>query len=111
MTGASPAAMVAMLEGLGADAIGANCSLGPAELGGVVSEYLKYSSLPVLLKPNAGLPKSVDGKTVYDVLPEEFSNLMCEYVKSGTKNKKHITKACYRQGHYYGKLIYSRCNF
>lgn len=85
MTGASPAAMVAMLEGLGVDAIGANCSLGPAELRGVVSEYLKYSSLPVLLKPNAGLPKSVDGKTVYDVLPEEFSNLMCEYVKSGIR--------------------------
>lgn len=85
MTGASPVAMVAMLEGLGADAIGANCSLGPAELRGVVSEYLKYSSLPVLLKPNAGLPKSVDGKTVYDVLPEEFSDLMCEYVKSGIR--------------------------
>ena len=85
MTGASPAAMVAMLEGLGVDAIGANCSLGPAELRGVVSEYLKYSSLPVLLKPNAGLPKSVDGQTVYDVLPEEFSDLMCEYVKSGIR--------------------------
>lgn len=85
MTGASPASMVAMLEGLGADAIGANCSLGPAELGSVVSEYLKYSSLPVILKPNAGLPKSVDGKTVYDVLPQEFSDLMCEYIKSGIR--------------------------
>lgn len=85
MTGASPAAMVALLEGLGVNAIGANCSLGPAELAGVVSEYLKYSSLPVILKPNAGLPKSVDGKTVYDVLPEEFSDLMCDYIKNGIR--------------------------
>lgn len=85
MTGASPAAMVAMLEGLGADAIGANCSLGPAQLREVVEEYLKYSSLPVLLKPNAGLPKSVDGQTVYDVLPEEFSDIMESYARDGIR--------------------------
>lgn len=85
MTGASPAAMVAMLEGLGVDAIGANCSLGPKQLKGVVSEYLKYASVPVLLKPNAGLPKSVNGQTVYDVLPEEFSDTMREYVNDGIR--------------------------
>ncbi len=73
MTGASPAAMIAMLEGMHADAIGVNCSLGPAQLKGVVEDYLKYASVPVLLKPNAGLPRSVNGKTVYDVEPEEFS--------------------------------------
>ncbi len=85
MTGASPAAMVAMLEGMGADAIGVNCSLGPKALGGVVREYLKYASVPVMLKPNAGLPKSIDGKTVYDILPDEFadevSGLICEGVR------------------------------
>lgn len=85
MTGSSPAAMAAMLEGLGVDAIGANCSLGPAQLKGVVGEYLKYSSLPVLLKPNAGLPKSVDGQTVYDVLPEEFSSIMEGYARDGIR--------------------------
>ena len=73
MTGASPAAMVAMLEGMGADAIGVNCSLGPKALAGVVGEYLKYASVPVLLKPNAGLPAVVDGRTVYDVDAESFS--------------------------------------
>ena len=58
MTGASPAAMVAMLEGLGADAIGVNCSLGPKALAPVIREYLQYASIPVLLKPNAGLPRA-----------------------------------------------------
>ena len=73
MTGASPAAMVALLEGMGADAIGANCSLGPRQLRGVVEELLRCASVPVMLKPNAGLPRSVEGRTVYDVLPEEFA--------------------------------------
>lgn len=73
MTGADPAAMVAMLEGVGADAIGVNCSLGPKALAGVVEEYLEYASVPVLLKPNAGLPKAVDGNTIYDVTAKEFA--------------------------------------
>ena len=73
MTGASPEAMVAMLEGMGADAVGVNCSLGPKALVNVVEKYLEFASVPVILKPNAGLPKAVNGVTVYDVLPEEFS--------------------------------------
>ncbi|MCQ2519656.1 MAG: homocysteine S-methyltransferase family protein, partial [Lachnospiraceae bacterium] len=85
MTGASPAAMVAMLEGMHADAIGANCSLGPKQLRGVVEEYLKYASVPVLLKPNAGLPRSENGKTVYDVYPEEFASDVKEYVEMGIR--------------------------
>jgi len=83
MTGATPVAMVAMLEGMGADAIGVNCSLGPKALEGVVAEYLKYSSIPVILKPNAGLPVSVDGKTVYNVSPEEFANDVAALVGDG----------------------------
>lgn len=83
MTGADPAAMVALLEGMGADAIGVNCSLGPRALGGVVGEYLKYSSLPIILKPNAGLPKSVEGKTVFDILPNEFSSEVALLVRRG----------------------------
>lgn len=85
MTGASPAAMVAMLEGMHADAIGANCSLGPKQLKKVVEEYLEYASVPVLLKPNAGLPKSENGKTVYDVYPEDFSEDVAAYVKAGIR--------------------------
>ena len=90
MTGASPAAMVAMLEGLHADAIGANCSLGPKQLFGVMEEYLEYASVPVLIKPNAGLPRSEGGETVYDVFPPEFSDDIAELLKKGVR----ITGGC-----------------
>lgn len=85
MTGATPAAMVAMLEGMGADAIGVNCSLGPKALAGVVAEYLKYASVPVLMKPNAGLPKAVNGKTIYDVSPAEFAADVAELIQKGVR--------------------------
>ena len=85
MTGASPAAMVAMLEGMHADAIGANCSLGPDQLIGVMEEYLEYASVPVLLKPNAGLPRSENGKTVYDVFPPEFAESVGKLLEKGIR--------------------------
>ena len=85
MTGATPAAMVAMLEGMGADAIGVNCSLGPKALGGVVREYLKYSSVPVLMKANAGLPRVENGRTVYDVPPDEFAQDVAELMGEGVR--------------------------
>ena len=85
MTGASPAAMAAMLEGMGAAALGANCSLGPRQLRGVAIELLHNASVPVILKPNAGLPRSVDGKTVFDVTAEDFSDEVCELVKKGVR--------------------------
>ena len=75
MTGASPAAMVAMLEGMGADAIGVNCSFGPDKLAPIVREYLEYASVPVLLKPNAGLPHSEGGRTLYDIDADAFSEI------------------------------------
>lgn len=73
MTGANPMSMVALLEGMGADAIGVNCSFGPKMLAPICKEYLKYASVPVLLKPNAGLPKVVKGETKYDISPEQFA--------------------------------------
>ena len=85
MTGASPAAMAAMLEGMRVDAIGANCSLGPKQLRGVIRELLRCASVPVLLKPNAGLPRSEAGKTVYDVSPEEFAGEVAELVGEGVR--------------------------
>ena len=90
MTGASPEVMIAMLEGMGADAIGANCSLGPAQLKPVVESYVNYASVPVILKPNAGLPRSENGETVYDVDPAEFAGLMKEYANMGV----HIMGGC-----------------
>ena len=85
MTGASPFAMVALLEGMGVDALGANCSLGPKQLTGVAKELIKYSSVPVVLKPNAGLPKLIDGKTVFDVEPKEFAKDVAALVKEGLR--------------------------
>ncbi len=85
MTGASPAAMAAMLEGLGADAIGANCSLGPRQLRGVVEELAQTASVPVLLKPNAGLPRVEDGRTVFDISPADFAAEMATMVQAGAR--------------------------
>ncbi len=83
MTGATPAAMVALLEGMGADILGANCSLGPKQLKEVALELLENASVPVVLKPNAGLPRLVEGKTVFDVTPKEFAKDVAELVKCG----------------------------
>ena len=83
MTGANPVAMISMLEGLGADAIGMNCSLGPKQMLDIVPEFAKYSSIPVIVNPNAGLPRSENGKTVFDINADEFADIMCEIVKSG----------------------------
>ena len=83
MTGADPKAMIAMLEGLGADAIGMNCSLGPKQMLGVAEEYMKYASVPVLVQPNAGMPRSENGKTVFDITAHEFSDIMREIALMG----------------------------
>lgn len=85
MTGASPTAMVAMLEGMHADAIGVNCSLGPRQLSGVITEYLQNASIPVLLKPNAGLPRSVDGKTLFDVDAAVFADDVAKEARRGVR--------------------------
>ena len=85
MTGASPAAMVAMLEGMGADVIGLNCSLGPEALLPAVREYLAHASIPVLFKPNAGLPAEIDGKAVYTLQPEDFAAQVAEAVRLGAR--------------------------
>ena len=85
MTGADPCAMVAMLEGMGADAIGINCSFGPRKLMNVIEEYLKYASIPVIFKPNAGLPTVKEGKTVYDLAPDDFAADMADAVNLGVR--------------------------
>ena len=85
LTGADPAAMTAMLEGLGVCALGMNCSLGPDMLLPIAEEYLKVSSVPVIFKPNAGLPKLENGETVYDVSPSEFGVYAAEAVRKGVR--------------------------
>ena len=85
VTGASPKIMVNILEGLGADAIGVNCSFGPDKLMPVIDEYIKYSSLPIIFQPNAGMPKVVNGKTEYDVSPKDFAFSALQAVQKGVK--------------------------
>lgn len=83
LTGADPETMVAILEGLGVDALGLNCSLGPKEMMEPVRRLVEAASIPVICKPNAGLPRDVNGQTVFDVGPEDFAAAMLENAKLG----------------------------
>ena len=83
LTGADVPAVVALLEGLRVDALGINCGMGPEQMIPVLEQLLEYTSLPVIVKPNAGLPRQRDGQTVYDVSPEEFAGVMERIVKAG----------------------------
>lgn len=85
MTGATPEAMCAMLEGLGADAIGANCSLGPAQLAPIIERLLAVASVPVFIKANAGLPSVKEGKTVFDVSAEDFAKVTADMLSLGAR--------------------------
>ena len=83
MTGASPEAVVACVEGLGADAIGLNCSFGPKDMKPIIERIVASSSLPVIVCPNAGLPKIENGETIYDIGEDEFANLMEDIAECG----------------------------
>lgn len=83
LTGGDVAAAALMVEGLGADAVGFNCGLGPAQMQKLLSQLLSFTSLPVVLNPNAGLPVEREGKTCFDVGPEEFANLMYDLIREG----------------------------
>lgn len=83
LTGASPKAVVATAEGLGVDAIGINCSLGPKQMAPLVKEIATYASIPVICNPNAGLPRTENGKTVFDVDGEAFAKAMEDIAEAG----------------------------
>lgn len=85
MTGASPEAMAFMIESMGAAALGANCSLGPDKLRPVIERMLAVASIPVVLKPNAGLPRDDMGRTVYDITPEAFAGEIALLMKKGLR--------------------------
>ena len=83
LTGGDVRSVVALLEGLRVDAIGLNCGLGPEQMMPFLDEIMKYTSLPVIMKPNAGLPKQKDGETYYDVNPDDFAKMMSEIIDKG----------------------------
>ncbi|MBQ4057313.1 MAG: homocysteine S-methyltransferase family protein [Lachnospiraceae bacterium] len=97
--GTDPATAVVVLQSLGADAIGVNCSTGPEEMVPLVESMARYSNIPILAKPNAGMPELVDGETVYAMTPEEFAESGRKLVAAGASlvggccgtTKEHIT--------------------
>ncbi|WP_297424401.1 homocysteine S-methyltransferase family protein [Clostridium sp.] len=85
-TGCSPEAMVLVLEGLGVDALGVNCSLGPKQLKPVIEEICSLAHIPVMIQPNAGLPTlSIGNETKYDVTKEEFADTVCSFIDLGVR--------------------------
>lgn len=83
LTGGNVASVTAMLEGLGVDAIGFNCGLGPEQMLKLLPELTACCSIPIVINPNAGLPSVVNGKTVFDVEPEEFAQKVKLLVENG----------------------------
>ncbi len=83
MTGASPLAMIALLEGLGTDAIGINCSLGPDAMLPLVEEFRRFASVPIIVNPNAGLPEVQNGETRYTLDADSFAASMRRIAESG----------------------------
>lgn len=90
LTGADIPAMIALLEGLGVDALGMNCSLGPVQMRSLLPEFIRHTSTPVLVMPNAGMPKVVNGQTTYDITSDEFGTIMADMAAMGA----HIIGGC-----------------
>ncbi|MBU5676457.1 homocysteine S-methyltransferase family protein [Alkaliphilus sp. MSJ-5] len=84
-TGCNATSMVMVIEGLGVDALGVNCSLGPKEIEPIIDEILSISKIPVMVQANAGLPSIVDGQTVFNISPEEFASYGSSFVGKGVK--------------------------
>ena len=83
VTGTDPQSAAIILSAMGADVIGANCSLGPEQLVPIVKELAENCSCPISIQPNAGMPHLVDGKTVFPMTPEDFGKWAPELVKAG----------------------------
>ena len=90
LTGGSVDSTVALLEGLRVDALGVNCGLGPDQMVPIVKRLTEVCSIPIIVNPNAGLPRTEGGRTVYNVGPEEFSLRMEEIAAMGV----HVVGGC-----------------
>lgn len=83
--GCNAVSMVSVLQGLGVDALGINCSMGPKEIEPLLDEVLKISKVPVIVQPNAGLPCVCSGETVFNVSSEEFASYGRKFAEKGVK--------------------------
>ena len=85
LTGGNVDSTVAMLEGLGVDALGMNCGMGPDLMIPMVERLVDVASVPIVVNPNAGLPRTEGGRTVFDVTPEELSEVMSQIADMGVQ--------------------------
>ncbi len=105
LTGGDIHSVVALLEGLRVDALGLNCGLGPVQMLPILKELSEISSLPLILNPNAGLPREENGVTVFDVGPEEFAELMAAAASGGA----HLLGGCCGTTPAHMKALVARC--
>lgn len=101
LTGTPPETALVTLQSLGASAVGCNCSVGPQAMLSLVMAMKPFATVPLLAKPNAGLPKLVNGKTVFDMGPDEFASFGPQLVKAGVNI---IGGCCGTNPEYIGKL-------
>ncbi|MBQ9079636.1 MAG: homocysteine S-methyltransferase family protein [Clostridia bacterium] len=102
LSGADPATAVTLMQGLGVAALGINCSLGPAQMVKILPELMEYADIPVIVQPNAGLPRIENGTAVYDTTPDEFAAYMLKMVELGAHGiggccgttPEYISKMC-----------------
>lgn len=90
LTGGDILTAVCLIEGLGADALGLNCGLGPKQMIALLPELVRYCSIPIIINPNAGVPAMVNGKTVFDVDPDRFAGDMAKLTAGGA----HVIGGC-----------------
>jgi 5-methyltetrahydrofolate--homocysteine methyltransferase len=83
LTGTDPVTAVITLQSLGVHAVGCNCSVGPDSMVKIIKKIKPYSKVPLVAKPNAGLPKLIDGKTVFDMSAHEFASFIPQFVDAG----------------------------
>lgn len=89
-----------ILQSLGADVVGANCALGPEELLKIIGQAIQFIEVPIIVQPNAGIPKLIDGETIFPLTEEEFANYALKFVDLGVNliggccgtTPKHIEK-------------------
>ncbi len=105
LTGGDIHSVVALLEGLRVDALGLNCGLGPEQMLPFLEELNKISSLPIIVNPNAGLPREENGTTVFDVGPDEFAELMAQAAEGGA----HLLGGCCGTTPAHIRALVNRC--
>jgi 5-methyltetrahydrofolate--homocysteine methyltransferase len=102
LTGSDPLSVVNILQGMGVDVIGVNCSTGPQGMMPIIKELLQYASLPIMVEPNAGLPKMIGDKTQYDISADQFAAFMKEIAKMGAT---HLGGCCGTRPDHISKMI------